>query len=159
MTDTDTEFTEDLTPDVEHDDLLGIIDKRMKEEYARASDAGESAADTREFLDETGLNSQAFSWLKSIVKKIPKKDGTNKAMDIIRSLKLCLPMVENHVLGQSTAEMDLTPPEDTSEGDVEAPEADTDVELEGDATEFEDAAAQLEDTDTVVPLAEKRSNG
>ncbi len=92
---------------VEHDALIQQILDRSAEEYARSSDAGESAAKVKEFLEATNLNSQAFSWLKSILKKLPKKDGQAKAMDIIRSLRVGLDMIEDHVQGQGTTEMDL----------------------------------------------------
>ncbi len=98
-------------PKVEHDALIDQIQERSAEEYSRASDAGESAAKVKEFLEETGLNSQAFSWLKSILKKLPKKDGQAKAMDVIRSLKTGLPMIEAHVAGQGTVEMELPEPQ------------------------------------------------
>jgi hypothetical protein len=90
-----------------HDALLGEIQARSSEEYARASDAAESGAKLKEFLEETNLNSQAFSWLKAIWKKMPKKDGQQKALDVIRSLEAGLPMLKAHIQGQSTMEMDL----------------------------------------------------
>ena len=88
--------------EVSHDDLLAQIQVRAAEEYERQSDAGESAAKLTEFLDETGMNGQAFSWLKSIIKKLPKKNGEQKAMDVIRSLELGLPMIKAHVQGQQS---------------------------------------------------------
>jgi hypothetical protein len=92
-------------PQIEHDKLIGHIGARIKEEHARSSDGSESAAKVSAFLEETGLNSQAYSWMKSIIKKLPKKDGMVKAMDVIRSIEAALPMVKAHVSGQSTAEM------------------------------------------------------
>ena len=119
-----TDGQDEYVLNVEHDKLIDEIDKRMAEEYARGSDASESAAKTKEYLEMTGLNSQAFSWLKTILKKLPKKDGAAKAMDIIRSLEVGLGMVKNHVLGQSTAEMDFSNEEDDGEsGDTEEAEA------------------------------------
>jgi hypothetical protein len=97
-------------PEVEHDELIDQILARSQEEYARQSDAGESGAKVTAFLEKTGLNSQAFSWGKSILKKQPKKDGQAKAMDIIRSLKAILPMLEAHIAGQGSGELDLSPP-------------------------------------------------
>ncbi len=103
---------------VEHDALLGLIGELTAKEYERASDAAESGKKLKDFIEETNLNSQAVSWCKSIVKKLPKKDGEVKAMDVIRSLEVCLPMVKAHVEGQGTQEMDLgpTPDEDESNG-------------------------------------------
>jgi hypothetical protein len=99
--------------DVTHDDLISELGQRKHEETKRKSDASESGDKTKKFLERTGLNSQAFSWGGSILKKLDKKDGEHKAMDIIRSLKVMLPMLEDQVKGQSTVQMDLEPdPED-----------------------------------------------
>lgn len=149
-------------PEVEHDDLINQFEQRIAEEYARSSDSSESASKTNTFLEKTALNSQAFSWGKSIMKKLPKKDGQSKAMDIIRSLKVMLPMIENHVAGQGTGEMDLEGPQDEAETDedqeleaeeaeVEAEEVEVDADLEEDTAEFEEQADQIED-DTVTPI-------
>ncbi|MBT9385498.1 hypothetical protein KM176_16610 [Pseudooceanicola sp. CBS1P-1] len=164
-------------PEFGHDELLGQIQARSGEEYARQSDAGESAAKLTEFLNETGMNGQAFSWLKSIVKKLPKKNGQQKAMDVIRSLKMGLPMVEAHVQGQGTGELglgdpadfeedgeDLDPDPDWGEGDddeIEIPMGDEvpagDAELAEEAAEFEAHLAELETEDTkVTPIKGKR---
>jgi len=116
-------------PKVNHDDLISQILARSDEEYARGSDAAESGALTKTFLEETGLNSQAFSWAKTIIKKIKKKDGQAKAMDVIRSMNAILPMLENHVLGQGTAEMDLEP--DTDDEDADDPDFNDDITPEG----------------------------
>lgn len=102
-------------PEVEHDDLINQIQARAAEQHERSSDASESAAKVSVFIEKTGLNTQAFSWLSSILKKLPKKDGQNKAMDVIRTLEVGLPMIKNHVAGQGTNEMDLGEPESEPE--------------------------------------------
>lgn len=99
-------------PKLDHDELIGHIGARIKEEHERSSDGSESAAKVAAFIEKTGINSQAYSWLKTILKKLPKKDGQSKAMDIIRSLKAGLPLIENEVAGQSTVEMNLEPAAD-----------------------------------------------
>lgn len=87
---------------VDHDALVSHIKARMAEEYARASDAAESGELVEQFLEETGLNGQAYKWGKTIMKKRPKKDGDLKAMDIIRSLEVILPILKAEILdGQS----------------------------------------------------------
>lgn len=134
-------------PKVEHDDLLDQIEARAREQHARSSDASESAAKVAAFIEKTGLNSQAFSWMSSIVKKLPKKDGQAKAMDIIRSLEVALPMVKAHVGGQGTSEMDLGGPDDEPEADVDAEIRDGDPDLAKEAAEFE---AQAESTVTPI---------
>lgn len=140
-------------PDVEHDQLMAEIDRMSRGEHERASDASESAALTKTFLEDTGMNGQALSWLKSIVKKLPKKDGQAKAMDIIRSLKVGLPMVENHVGGQGTAEMDLEgpqdPPEEETDETVEAAYEPTDAETEEFNSEVDEV---MGDDDVVTPI-------
>lgn len=98
-------------PTVEHDALIGQFEARIREERARSSDSSESAAKVKPFLEETGLNSQAYSWGKTIVKKLDMKDGQHKAMDVIRSMETILPLLKDHVGGQGTGEMDLKGPE------------------------------------------------
>lgn len=107
-------------PDVEHDALIAQLEARIREEHSRSSDASESAAKVAMFIDETGVNSQALSWMKTIVKKLPKKDGQHKAMDIIRSIKVMLPMIEDHVGGQGTGEMYLEGPKEVPKPDAKA---------------------------------------
>lgn len=129
---------------VDHDTLLGEIGRVKKEEGARKSDAAESGAKTKEFLEETRLNSQAFSWMCSIVKKLDKKDGESKAMDIIRSLEAGLPMIKNHVLGQQD-EMDLEPEESAPTGvDDSGEDPETD--------DFNDAVDEAVGGDNVEPF-------
>lgn len=92
-------------PDIEHDTLIAFAAARNDEDRRRNTSAGESRAKIREYLDETGLNSKALSWLRQILKTNEKDDGQAKAMNIIRSLKKALPMVEAHVAGQGTGDM------------------------------------------------------
>jgi len=119
-------------PKFEHDELLGQIATTLSGEHERSSDASESSAVTKEFTERTGMNSKAFTWLKAIVGLLPKKDGQHKAMDVIRSLERGLPMVKDHVAGQSTAEMDLDEPDD---GKVVPINLDTDLDPDA-AEEF-----------------------
>lgn len=135
-------------PNVDHDDLIDFLEARMREEHERSSDASESAAKTAEFIEETGLNTQATSWMKSILKKLPKKDGQSKAMDIIRSLEIGLPMIKAHVAGQGSGEMDL--------GDPVAPPADpvepmSDEDVEAMHAEMDDADGKIEHVDFREP--------
>lgn len=134
--------------EVDADLLISEIQQRSAEEYARGSDAGESGAKTKEYLDETGLNSQAFSWGKSILKKLPKKDGQAKAMDVIRSLYAILPHLENHVIGQGTAEMQLEPDLPAPTADAVSPDSDPDFdEIEADADDFDAELQELAGAD------------
>ena len=140
-------------PSLDHDALIDNMEARIAEEHARSSDSSESAAKVTEFLEDTGMNSQAFSWLKSILKKLPKKDGQHKAMDIIRSLKAGLPMIENHVAGQGTGEMQLEPDEAPDEA-VPAPEEVEEAAPDEEAAEFnaEVDEAVGDDDGVVTPL-------
>lgn len=115
-------------PSVEHDKLIGQLEARIREEVARSSDASESAAKLKTFLDETELNSQAVSWMKVILKKLPKKDGQVKAMDVIRSLEEMIPMIKNHVGGQGTSEMDLDGPQEQAPAAAEPEDDPQDVD-------------------------------
>jgi hypothetical protein len=127
-------------PTVKHDDLIDQIAARSAEEHARRSDSSESAAKVKKFLEKTSLNSQAFSWLKSILKKLPKKDGQAKAMDIIRSLEVGLPMIKNHVGGQETPDMlDGQAPETPGDDDPQGVEVDDHVEEESGDTVADEA--------------------
>lgn len=94
-------------PSIEHDELIGFSAARNDEDRKRASSAGESRAKIKEFLDDTGMNGKALSWLRQILKTADKDDGQAKAMDVIMSLKKGLPMVEAHVAGQGTGSLDL----------------------------------------------------
>lgn len=117
-------------PTFEHDALISEIERQARDEHARSADASESAAKTSEFIEETGINSQALAWLKTIVKKMPKKDGQAKAMDIIRSLEAGLPMIRAHVEGQGTGEMFPDEPEaDAPTGVEDEPEDDETAEF------------------------------
>jgi hypothetical protein len=108
-------------PDVDHDRLISFASARNEEDAERASSAGESRQLIGEFLEDTGMNGKALSWLRVILKQ--KK--TEKAMDIIRSLEHGLPMVKQHLGGQQS-EMDLDaddPPETFDPDDAELNEA------------------------------------
>ncbi|TNE62197.1 MAG: hypothetical protein EP341_00350 [Sphingomonadales bacterium] len=149
-------------PDLEHDKLIDFIEARIREEHARGSDASESSAKTSDFVEATGVNSQALSWMKSIVKKLPKKDGQQKAMDIISSLEAGLPLIKSHVAGQGTAEMfpDAVGDEEkaaaalnesTDAGEAETAPEDLNEELAQDTAEF-DAAVEAATDGVVTPI-------
>lgn len=104
-------------PTFTQDELITHLSARAAEEHARKADGSESAAKTADFIEETGVNSQALSWGGSILKKLPKKDGQSKAMDIIRSLEVMLPMLKSHIGDNGTLDMDLD-----GSGDDEAPD-------------------------------------
>lgn len=112
--------TDDIT--VNQAQLLEHMFARIAEEVERSSDASESADKTDKFLEQTGLNSQAYSWGRSILKKLPKKNGALKAMDIILSLKVILPMLQDHVENLGGAQMDFDGPQDEAPQEVAASE-------------------------------------
>ena len=132
---------------LDHDKLIDEIEARKKEEYARQSDAG-----------ETGLNGQAFGWLKTIMKKLPKKDGHAKAMDIILSLEAGLPMIKNHIEGQQGS-LGLGDPADfepeAPEEPEEEPEASEPAEqLDEEEADFEAHLAEVEEEESNVTKLE-----
>lgn len=107
-------------PDVEHDELIEFVSIRNREDKERASSSAESRQKIGVFIDETGLNGKALSWLRQIVKTRDKPSGQAKAMDIIRSLEYGLPMVKAEIAGQPDlfdAPADPLDPADT-EADV-----------------------------------------
>lgn len=145
--------------DIDHDKLIGEIGARNSEDHKRSVSAGESRQKIKTFLEDTQLNSQAYSWCRTILKKMDNEDGEMKAMDIIRSLKLALPMIEAHVEGQGSGEMDFDKPAeepakaDADEADDGVEEGDT-VEVEDDErVEFNDAVDEtLDDQGNVTPF-------
>lgn len=94
-------------PTVEPDELIDQAIDRNEEDRKRASSAGESRSKIKAFLDQTGINGKALSWLRMILKTADKDDGTAKAMDVIMSLETCLPIIKDHVAGQGTTPMDF----------------------------------------------------
>ena len=103
-------------PQIEHDAFISQLLERNREQTARSSDASESAAKAKEFIEETGLNSKVFGWSKQVLKTLDKKDGQHKAMDIIRSMEAVVGPLRDHVAGQGTLEMDIEGP---SSGDAD----------------------------------------
>lgn len=88
-------------PEIEHDVLISNMAARNAEDAERASSAGESRSAIGVFLETTGMNSKAYSWMRQILKKKKQADQ----MDIIMSLEVALPMVKAHVAGQGEADM------------------------------------------------------
>jgi len=135
-------------PSIEHDKLIAFSATRNAEDRKRASSAGESRATIKEFLDETGMNGKALSWCRQILKIADKDDGQAKAMDVIMSLKKCLPMIESHVSGQGSMAFDLDEPEHF-ESEVPTEIADR-MFVEGDPEIAEESAAFEKHLDEVV---------
>ena len=106
-------------PDIEHDALVGQIEARNREDASRSSSAGESRQRIGEFLEQTNMNSQAFSWCRTIL----KKPDEAKQMDIIRSLETALPMIKAHVTGQGTPDMFNAPAAPSYQPDAEFDDA------------------------------------
>lgn len=92
-------------PSLDHDELISEAEARNREDAVRASSAGESRNKIKSFLDETNMNSKAFSWMRSVL----KTPDVAKAMDIVLSLEAALPMVKAHLGGQQSS-MDLEAP-------------------------------------------------
>jgi len=130
--------------ELDHDELLGQIDARSAEERARASDAGESAAKVTAYLEKTSLNGQAFGWLKTIMKKLPKKDGNVKALDLIASMEAGLPLLRAHIEGQTPA-LPL--------GEPEPAQIKSDEELREDLAQFDPVEGDALESDEPFDLA------
>ena len=108
-------------PDIDHDKMIGKIDKWNGEDRARASTAAETRGEIGGFVEQTGINAKALSFLRSIKKVAARDGGQAKAMDIIMSIEKGLPMVKADIGGQQ-AEMQLADQDAVTEADVE-PEA------------------------------------
>lgn len=91
-----SEGRSDAPPSVGHDELIDQIEALNRSDEARQMIASEDREAVQEFLEATNLNPRAFSWCRSILKM--KDHG--KAMDLMRSLDLALPMVRAHLTGQ-----------------------------------------------------------
>jgi len=87
-------------PKVEHDALLDRIEIQVAKQFERSSDASGSGEELKEFIEATGLNTTAYKFAENLFKTSKKKDGQTKAMDVIRSIKLLVPMMESHIGGQ-----------------------------------------------------------
>lgn len=94
-------------PSIDHDELLDFIEARNREDKQRASSAGESRQKIGAYLEETSMNSKALGWCRQIIKTNEKDGGQHKAMDIITSMEVALPMIKAHVAGQGTTEMEF----------------------------------------------------
>lgn len=129
--------------DIDHDELIASIINRNSEDHERASSAGESRNEIKAFLDETGMNSQAYSWMRSIMKK-PKY---SQRMDIIRSLEEALPMVKAHVMGQGFGPDLVDQAQATDFADPGDDKVD-DADLDAEQTEFDG------EVDKVVPFGQ-----
>lgn len=140
-------------PTIEHDKLIDFSVARNQEDRKRASSAGESRALIKGFLDDTGMNGKALSWLRHILKTADKDDGQAKAMDIIMSLKKVLPMVEAHVAGQGTASLDLDGPAEPADDLPEHHDADFDEEIK-ETLATEDPDYDGDDRETAEESAE-----
>jgi len=128
-------------PSVDHDTLIDQIEARNSEDRVRSSSAGESRQKIGEFLADTNMNSQAFSWMRTIL----KKPDQAKAMDIIRSLEAALPMVKAHVSGQSTPDMFPVDPVEPGKPSYEAEQGfqSADPELQAESDAFDAHLAQV----------------
>ena len=105
-------------PDIEHDQLIGFIEARNREDGERASSAGESRQMIGDFLEQTNMNAKALSTCRTIM----KQKTTDKAMDIVRSLETALPMLKAHLGGQQS-ELELSPGEpEMVDPDAELPD-------------------------------------
>lgn len=139
-------------PDIEHDHLIGKIDKWNGEDRARASTAAETRGEIGNFTEQTGMNAKALSMLRTIKKAAAKDGGQAKAMDIIRSLEKGLPMVKADVTGQEDLPgLDDDPVEPAAPGKPSYdPEADfdeigvRDPEIAAEADEFETHLAEVQ---------------
>ena len=86
---------------IDHDSLINQISARNSEDGERASSAGESRAEMKAFLEDTGIHNKAFSHIRAGM-KIKKE---SQRLDWLRSMEVMLPMVAAEIRGQSTPDM------------------------------------------------------
>lgn len=86
---------------VDHDDLISQIAARNREDGERASSAGESREQIKQFLEDTGVHPKAFSAMR-VGMKIKKETAK---LDWLRSMEIMLPMVASEIRNQSTPDM------------------------------------------------------
>lgn len=130
-------------PDIEHDHMIGKFQQWNKEDGARASSAAETRSEIGEFIEDTGMNKKAASWMRMVLKANDKDQA--KAMDIITSLEKALPMIKAHVAGQGTADMfpETDEPAEPAPLTVVGGYA-SDPDIEDEAADFESALAAVD---------------
>lgn len=135
-------------PDIDHDALIGKVEKWNDEDRARASTAAETRGEIGDFTERTGMNPKALSMVRTIKKAAMKDGGQAKAMDIIRSLEMALPMVKADISGQQS-DMDFEATEDQPEIEPETAPVlsratySDDGHIDDDAVPFEDNLAAV----------------
>jgi hypothetical protein len=138
---------EDREPlNIEYDTLIAAITARNKEDGERASSAGESRQKIGEFLETTGMNGQAFSWCRSILKK--KK--YSQQMDVLISLEEALPMIRAAVMGgQTEMVLDAAPEEapkaETKVVPIKKTKAKLPADVQADSDDFEAHLAKVQE--------------
>lgn len=123
-----------------HDELIERVERFNGQDARRASDAGETRAAIGLFLEQSGLHPKAFSFARMVLKQ--KKE--TQRLDIIASMELILPMLANHVRGQT--------PQLPLDDHAEAPEA---VEFQDEETEKFAADVDAAEAGEVVPFGEE----
>jgi len=150
---------------VTYDDLINEISDRNREDSERASSAGESRQKIKEFLDKTGVHPKVFSFARSILKQ--KKHTVQ--MDMMRSVKEVMPLVEacvdgNHGQPDMFDTADEEPVDYSEPGsivdDEDAEDPDQDEENFGEDEEQQEFDAHLgevaDENGSVVPFGATR---
>lgn len=92
------------------DQLHSKLQKWKADEERRKSDAGETRQDIGQFIEDTGLNKKALSFVRSL-----DKMAEEKRADVLLSLDSLFDEMRPHWQNQGTAPMDFgsDEPEDT----------------------------------------------
>lgn len=101
-----------MTKAMHEDKLLRKIEEWKEGDAARASDAGEQREDIGQFIEFTGWNKKALSWIRAL-----DKMDTDKRDDVFRSFDDLRGIMEKRWNGQSTPDMfnESEPGEEPSE--------------------------------------------
>lgn len=94
-------MSEDDDLNLDADALIGKIGQWNSEDAERAESAGETRADIKAFIEDTGINKKALSHLRAGLKIRKEADQ----LDWLRSMEAGLEIIGNHIRGQSTGDM------------------------------------------------------
>ncbi|MDR9393961.1 MAG: hypothetical protein RI571_06490 [Roseovarius sp.] len=118
-------------PEISYDTFIQHHTSQARFEDSSASTMGEARQERGEFLEDTGLNGKAVSAMRAGLKL--KDEAKQRAW--LRSMEALLPIVKDHIIGNTTEDW------------VESADKD---EIEEDSRDFHEEAAGLDDDNTVA---------
>ena len=113
-------------PDIDYDTFIAHHSDQQRYEDSAQSKMGEARQKRGDFLEETNLNGKAVPAIRSGLKI---KDDA-KQFDWLRSMKVLIAIVDEHITGNTTPDMFDAAPSQESDGQAEQPEVDAVRDLE-----------------------------